>query len=334
MPKLNWNSNDFRNPQDSSGTVADTISRNGNLQQGYEHGSLTRGLVAYYPMEKGEGEVLHDGALDNDAYLRGARWLQDSNIGEYSLNFEGNGDTATIDPFLNGDEDEMTISVWVKIDGSWTGNWEPVVFDVGGYSMRLRTDDGSRRSDGNRGFGFHVSDGSSWSWDASIPTSSLSTGQWYNIIGIYRKGEVEFYVNGNLEGTDTSGTLNMTSNTGSLMGEYDNNRRYKDGKISDFRIYRRALSKPEIKSLANLSQPSGVERLEKTVPGQSEGRISRYKLNGDTDDFWGTNNGTNSGVTFETGVYDQAGVFDGTSYIDPDTQFGLDSAGQASFACG
>ena len=49
MPKLNWDNDDFRNPQDSSGTTTENISA-GGLEQGYFHGSLTQGLVAYYPM--------------------------------------------------------------------------------------------------------------------------------------------------------------------------------------------------------------------------------------------------------------------------------------------
>jgi hypothetical protein len=44
--------------------------------------------------------------------------------------------------------------------------------------------------------------------------------------------------------------------------------------------------------------------------------ISYYKLE-DTTDFWGTNNGTNSGTTFSAGKVNNAGVFNGTSnFID------------------
>jgi hypothetical protein len=74
MANLSWDGDDFRNEQDSSGSTADLVSHSGKLQQGYQHGSLTRGLVAYYPMEKGKGEILHDGALNNLGYIKGATW--------------------------------------------------------------------------------------------------------------------------------------------------------------------------------------------------------------------------------------------------------------------
>ena len=68
----------------------------------------------------------------------------------------------------------------------------------------------------------------------------------------------------------------------------------------------------------NLSQPSGVQKTENNVPGQEKGGVARYKLDGNVDDSWGTNNGTNNGATFQEGVYGQAGEFQSSNsdYID------------------
>lgn len=76
MTNLRWDGDDFRNEQDSSGSTANLVSNSGKLQQGYQHGSLTEGLVAYYPMERGEGLWFYSRALTpaeiEKLYNRGA----------------------------------------------------------------------------------------------------------------------------------------------------------------------------------------------------------------------------------------------------------------------
>jgi hypothetical protein len=50
MPTINWDKDEL-NQEDSAGTTTDTLGdHKGNLQQGYPLGSLTDGLVAYYPL--------------------------------------------------------------------------------------------------------------------------------------------------------------------------------------------------------------------------------------------------------------------------------------------
>jgi len=136
MPKLNWDGNNFRNNQDSSGTVSDNISRNGNLQQGYNHGSLTRGLVAYYPMEKGQGEILHDGALNNTGQIKGGSsgtntepsdlWVNPV-LGGNAINFDGEDDyisteNAFLDGLLSSADSTITVSMWIKTTMSSRGD--------------------------------------------------------------------------------------------------------------------------------------------------------------------------------------------------------------------
>ena len=326
MPKLNWDANDFNNSQDSSGTTSDLISHGGNLQQGYRHGSLTEGLVAYYPMEKGEGEVLHDGALDNLGQIDGASWTSGT-IGSHNLDFSGEDHyvgVPSLGKTLSGERGGFTLSTWIKFE-SFGNDWHPIMWLEQNYSVRLREDDGSRRSDGNRGVGLHINDGSGWTWNASVSTSSLSTGTWYHLVGIYDDsvGEVRFYLNGDQKGNDSTGRPNSSSGQNSLMAEAENDRRYRNGKLTDVRIYNRVLSEPEIKALFNEGNvvQSGVLKKEKDVPGQSEGGISRYKLNRNTDDSWGDNHGTNNGADLTaTGVYGQAAEFNGSGdYIQTDT---------------
>jgi hypothetical protein len=151
--------------------------------------------------------------------------------------------------------------------------------------------------------------------------STSSTGQtdkWYFLAGLFRpKNGYEIYVydtDGLVEHSSSSDTTYAYVDANTHIGNRNNSSQTLDGSVEDVRIYSRALSELEIEALANLSQPSGVEKSEDDVPVQSEGGITRYKLNGDVTDSWGDNNGTNNGADLTaTGVYGQAAAFDGSN---------------------
>ncbi|WP_414838295.1 LamG domain-containing protein [Candidatus Nanosalina sp. VS9-1] len=259
MPKLSWSSDDFRDSQDSSGTTTEKIS-GGGLEQGYFHGSLTQGLKAYYTFDSGSGSTAIDEALKNDGTVNGASWSTgkidgglDFSGGNYYVGAPSLGDT------LSGASGGFTVSAWVNF-ASFGNNWYPVLWLEAGYNVRLREDDGSRRSDGNRGFGLHINDGGSWTWDASVPTSNLSTGTWHHFVGVYNDSSntAKFYVDGVKQGEQSTGRPSANSGQNSFMAEAENDRRYRDGKLDEVRIYDRPLSEPEIKALYSLTVPSNV----------------------------------------------------------------------------
>ena len=311
MPKLNWNGNDFRNNQDSSGTIADNISRNGNLQQGYKHGSLTRGLVAYYPMEKGEGEVIHDGALDNLGQIKGASWNGTGQVGNNSLDFSGNDNEVITNNTEDFQANSGNISWFV-----WMKN--------GGSNERLLHMSESESSSGkptqqllisNNGYASAYIQDSSNTVNA-VGNTDITDGKWH-LVGFVWDGEnnnLSIYVDGTDENVASSSISSVEPGSYLHIGAMASGSNEFSGSIDSTYLYDRKISQPEIEALANLSQPSGVERTEDGFPGQSEGGISRYKLDGDATDSWGNNNGTNNGADLTaTGVYGQAADFNGTS---------------------
>lgn len=323
MPKLNWDGNDFRNSQDSSGSVADNISRDGNLQQGYDHGSLTRGLVAYYPMEKGEGEILHDAAFDNIGQIKGANWNGSGEIGSDALSFDGSSEAKRPEAFQTISKNNThAVSCWIKADEIPGSNINCILIN------RINNDNRFGLSlDTNNNITAGIYDANQGSYVARKGYSSFSdTSNWHHILWQYNNdtGESEFYFDGtsyNSSGGVASGSDNDTFTIAGPAGSSNN---YFSGLVDDVRVYNRALSQPEIEALANLSQPSGVERTENDVPGQSEGGISRYKLDGNTDDAWSDNNGTNNGADLTaTGIYGQAAQFVSSEndYIRTDSDF-------------
>ena len=252
MPKLNWDGNDFRNPQDSSGTVADNISRNGNLQQGYFHGSLTEGLVAYYRMDAGSGTTLTDHALDNHGTINGASWSSNSKLGDNCLDFNGSGDNVDLPGSETLDftgKNQITISVWANAD-SW-GSDSYFVADEGNNTFIFRWEDPDLE--------FLVHANGTWHQDIGL-NSTPSTNEWINVVGLYDGQDLKVYYNGSLvESKNIGHPIDGNNNPTPAIGyRRTNSDRYMDGKLDDIRIYERALTEPEIKALYNLNNPSKV----------------------------------------------------------------------------
>ena len=250
MPKLNWNSNDFRNPQDSSGTVADNISRSGNLQQGYSHGSLTEGLVAYYPMSSGEGSTLIDEALDNDGTINGASWSTDSRIGEACLSFDGSDDhvEAPDSASLDITGSELTMSAWIYLDSVPSNNKDMILNKENEYEMAVGTSGTVE---------WAIRRGGNWSWidsGVSVPTGSSTL-----VSMVYTGSEVRIYKNGILGDTySLTGNIDSNSKPFTIGWRSSDGESPWNGKIDDVRVYDRSLSTPEIKALSDFGQVSMI----------------------------------------------------------------------------
>jgi len=307
MPKLNWDANDFQDSQSSSGTTSDNISHGGNLQQGYKHGSLTEGLVAYYPMEKGEGEILHDGAFNNLGQINGATWNESMNKGNYSLDFDGTSDNVELSDSISSST--FTLSCWLYRDttgsnfetlivsGDPDNKQENFLFDIVDDKLRL---------------GFNDVDGN---FTSASSGSTLNKETLYRVTAVFDGDRIKLFIDANKEKEVNESSPPFQNPTKTRISERYSDRNY-DGKLADMRIYNRALSHPEIMALANTGTPSGILKKEKDVPGQSEGGVSRYKLDGNADDAWGDNNGTNNGADLTaTGVYGQAANFNGSENV-------------------
>ncbi|WP_414838205.1 LamG domain-containing protein [Candidatus Nanosalina sp. VS9-1] len=254
MPKLNWDGDDFRIPQDSTGTVADKISRNGSLQQGYFHGSLKEGLLAYYAMDEGSGNTVFDStALSSDGTINGASWSSNSKIGDFCLNFDGTDDYADAGEIAYGEK--LTICGWAR-PGSVTGSDDHSTV----YS----------NNDNNAGDGFAVTAYEQGNWyfyhgSDFVEGPSVSTGVWTHLMLVISEGEFfEAYVDGQQVGRiDVSGngnTIDTAYNTwiGSVPNGGNSQSNPFNGHIDDVRIYGRKLSEPEIQALYNSSAPSKV----------------------------------------------------------------------------
>jgi hypothetical protein len=333
MVNLRWDGDDFNNSQDSSGTTADLVSHSGKLQQGYQHGSLTRGLVAYYPMEKAEGEILHDGALNNLGQIKSgsngttdaANMWASGKVGNHGLAFDGIDDHVKLPDIGLNKSESFTISAWVNLSDTPEES-ETVIGRYDGSDDIFRLIYNGGGSD-------------KWRWQAGhiggnihdIRSVVASADTWYHLVVTFDPSgpTSKLYIDGTQERSETSSIDNFTSSNGLWIGGRNDDNHYLNGQIDDVRIYNRTLSEPEIKALYNEGNgvQSGVLKKEKRVPGQDQGGVSRYKLNGNADDAWSENNGSNNGADLTaTGIYNQAAKFNGTSdYISVSNSSSLET---------
>jgi len=104
----------------------------------------------------------------------------------------------------------------------------------------------------NIAFGLYDFDGSGWNWaDSGIQPVK---GQWYHMIGTFGPNGIKIYLNGELKGTNTyTGGIPLAVHSAYLAVDgYLGETFFLNGSLDDVRIYNRALSPTEIKSLYNL----------------------------------------------------------------------------------
>ncbi|WP_414838345.1 LamG-like jellyroll fold domain-containing protein [Candidatus Nanosalina sp. VS9-1] len=252
MPKLNWNGDDFRSPEDSAGTVADNISRGGSLQQGYFHGSLTEGLVAYYPMDSGSGSTVTDEVMSNDGTTDGD-WVS----GKYgtALAFDSSDDALELGEVIGiPSMENATLSFWAAHtdkgpDGhatmyseSASGSDQATYFAVQYEPSDPKLDLHSSVADIYQKSSF------------TIPFD----GSWHHYVVRKQGNSFKVFVDGVKEG---EWILDFTAGAEkTYIGERTPPTNYQPiiGSMDELRIYDRPLSTPEIKALYQLEKPSEI----------------------------------------------------------------------------
>lgn len=260
MAQIKWNKKDLNNGRETAGTsnLKGIEGEKAGISQGYQHGSLTRGLVAYYPMDTGSGSTLYDKALNNNGTINGATWNGTGKVGSDSLKFDGTDDYIDLNPLLK-EKSSFTIASWIYKDSE--GNWSVINSNTGTSSGSLSH---SLRINTNDKIDFAINDGSNF---VNVQGSStLSKSEWHHILGLYKKseGNLKIYYDGDQDGK-TSTTITPQRSPKCSIGRSPKDGRHFHGKIDDLRFYNRALSTPEIKALYN----SGNGIKSKLTPGDT-----------------------------------------------------------------
>jgi len=214
---------------------------------------LNEGLVAYYPFN---GNANDESGNGNDGTVNGATLTEDRlGNAENAYSFDGIDDYI----FVNGSDslnstEQITISAWINSNSDL---FQGIVWkETPGPDYGMVTT-------GNVD-GFSVSlDGTTWT---SIESQTHSLNEWYLLTSTYDGAKISIFVDGQLSNfSSASGIIQLDINVPLGIGVWLRGGEplyHFSGLIDDIRIYNRALSECEVKSLytgKNKCNPNLVE---------------------------------------------------------------------------
>jgi hypothetical protein len=205
----------------------------------------TANLAAHW---KFDGDAQDSSGKAHHGIVGGAaEWV--AGVSGNALRFDGLSTYVDIgDTIVEG---SFTLALWLKYDTLREGGYNAVMhtdaWTTGSVHVHMRS--------GTRLFNFDVNGGI-----GATTNTALDAGEWYHLVGSVDTSArvAKVYVDGLLDGTNTSGGA-ATPSIGLLnIGAWNDSDRFFDGVMDDFRIYDRALSAAEVAWLAGLTSPFSI----------------------------------------------------------------------------
>jgi len=213
------------------------------------------GLVLYLPFDQpDDGGVIHDkSGTGNDGRVFGAKWVSEGKFGgAYRFHITNLTDRIIIPNSDTLNPDYITLSAWIKTaerDGFWKRIMDK---DYNTYCFDLGGDDINKTARGK--LQFETSAG------AMGADRALDDNQWHHVAATYDGKTLRSYTDGVEKSRSPSKPGPLKRNDwdlciGNSVADYGTGEFLAfDGLIDEVRIYNRALSADEIKSLANATE--------------------------------------------------------------------------------
>jgi hypothetical protein len=213
-----------------------------------------------------------------------------------AMSFDGSDDWVDI-PNLSA-LGQYTVSAWVRSNSMGDGNEGRVIASTANNQFMLIEDNPNT---GEWTLQHH--DTNDW---IQI-TASGKRKEWQHICGTWDGSTIRLYVDGKQKASTSATDMGSNGNSdaiGKRTGGLDD--LYYGGVIGDARVYSRSLSESEIQTLYEWGSGD--------VASPPTDGVSRYALDGDATDSWGSNDGTTSGgVSWSNdAIRGKSGDFDGS----------------------
>ncbi len=193
------------------------------------------GLVGYWKLDEGSGEVAKDSTSNhNDGKLQeGPKWV-DGKVGK-ALEFDGKDDCVDFGhpDSLNLGE-KLTLEAWIKADAV-PASGEPQIIGKSPehYGMTYYTDGQVY---------FYISSGGN---NAHTP---MTTGEWHHVVGTFDGKKLCLYIDGELkQEVETQYPAIATCEWNVVSGKDPNTAGRFAGIIDEVKVYSRAVSADEVK---------------------------------------------------------------------------------------
>ena len=284
-------------------------------------------LVAYWKVQEGGGQTLHDLTdFDDSGTLLGSTlptwasgWFPQHGASNYALYFNSSN-YVVVDPLSNAPspnlhdlQDAISISAWFNAD-DWNGNRRILQKGNSDTQYRLLAEDGQMV--------FEIYN------IGRITTSLPSNGVWHHVAAVYNGSSMRLYLDG-LERVMmyASGQINLTGDLlyiGTKTPQAPSGDYFK-GYLDDIRIYSVGLNEQEVRGLAQQGQNVssvilGINRRDDfsaSIMGSSPLDTAIYDVNGDSMVFQWAETGSSPFVSFRPNasaedpeiVFSQAGDY-------------------------
>ncbi len=235
---------------------------------------------------------------------------------KYAMNFD-----ASSNNFINCGNDSS-----LEITGNFTiSTWINITSD--GYYPRLIGKSNSGNTRCNYGIGFYnykpsVIANYNGTWYDDYTSTALSTGVWYNVVGIYDGSNFLLYVNGALDKTTSVSGFNIataaseTSGDNLLIAEAPSVSDNFDGKISNVSIWNTNLTSTQVREIYNEGLPKDLNShsaYSNLISWWQLGENSSFATNWICADEKGSNNGDGQNMGVDALVNGVGTTANGTS---------------------
>jgi hypothetical protein len=207
------------------------------------------GPVGNWHFDEGTGTVTNDSSGSNAGTLTNMDpqtcWVS----GQFgnALLFDGVDDYVYIGNVCNMDQNDFSISAWVKSTSTLIGNNNDIVYKRGTGSYAGA---GYRLSMPNGQFNFHIADGTNYKSLYAGASGQYNDNNWHHVVAVAERGSALYiYVDGVLKAsTSETNVSNIDSTVPLAIGALATGSTYHhfDGQIDEVKIFSRALSESEI----------------------------------------------------------------------------------------
>ncbi|AQT67121.1 Alpha-amylase/pullulanase [Anaerohalosphaera lusitana] len=222
------------------------VDESGRTAMGYVIMSvdLDDTIKGYYPLDEMSGTVADDVSIfdNNGSLVNGASFDADSVAGVFGggLDLDGVDDHIEISS-LNLNSNTVTITAWVKPNGSPTG-WNGIVFNRSQNAAGLNFGTGGELR-------YHW-DGTNWGWNSGlVPT----VGQWNFVALVVEPDRATIYLS---DGATVQSATNVNSHGVQSFGgttyiglDSNSGSRHFKGSVDDVRVYNYSMNADEIGSV-------------------------------------------------------------------------------------
>jgi hypothetical protein len=186
--------------------------------------------------------------------------------------------------------------VWVYINGAGTGSL-PTIYSSSKNSAESAG--GIALAYTSNKIRFYLDKTGSSSWVFAESNSTVSTGQWYHLAGIWNGSTVTLYVDGTAQTTTGSATtIGYNTDFPATIGKYSSN--YFQGLIDDISLFDSALSGPDITKIYNGGVPTDLTLAASYDTDRTSNLVGYWRM-GDVSNDSATSGGSIATITDSSG---------------------------------